>query len=254
MRPALAFAAGVILFVLALLMTAPAALLDRRVDALSAGRVRLANATGTLWQGSGEIVLLPSGTRLPLFWRAELWPLVRGEVRATFGFDADAPRSTALVFGSDRLEVRDLELSLPVESIVRAAGPALSLAARGNLALRVERFVHRPDELDAQLSLQWNNATVPAFPPDERIALGDVRVDVAGRGAVVTGPVRNTGGEVEITGQAGVAAAGTLQLTATLRPRVSDRERAERIATALAAIGAPDGQGGYTLNLKGYWR
>jgi general secretion pathway protein N len=253
MRPALAVAAGAILLAFMLLLTAPAALLDRRIDALSAGRLRLANATGTLWQGSGEIVLLPA-TRLPLFWRAELWPLVRGEVRAAIGFDPDVPRSTMVVFGSDHLDLRDLEMSLPVESIVRSAGPALPLAARGDLALRVERFLQRPDLLDAQLSLQWSNASVPAFPPDERIALGDVRVDLAGRGAVITGPVRNTGGEVEITGQAGIAAAGTLQLTATVRPRSGERDRAERIANALAAIGAPDGQGGYTLSLKGSWR
>jgi len=254
MRPALAFVAGAILLAFMLVLTAPAALLDRRIDALSAGRVRLANATGTLWKGSGELVLLPGVTRLPVFWRAELWPLARGEVRAAIGFDPDVPQSAAVVFGSDRLDVRDLEVSLPVESIVRSASPALPLAARGNLALRVERFMQRPDLLDAQLSVQWNDASVPAFPPDERIALGDVRVDLAGRGAVVTGPVRNTGGEVEITGQVGIAATGTLQLTATLRPRSGDRDRAERIANALAAIGAPDGQGGYTLSVKGSWR
>ena len=254
MRPALAVAAGAILLALALLLTAPATLLDRRIDALSAGRVRLANATGTLWRGSGELVLLPSGTRLPLLWRTDPWPLVRGEIHSTIGFDVDAPPSAVLVVGNDRLDVRGLELSLPVESIVRAAGPALPLAATGNLALRVERLLQQPDLIDAQLSLQWDDASVPALPPGERIALGDVRVELAGRGAVITGPVRNAGGEVEINGQAGLAAAGTLQLTATLRPRSSDRDRAERIASALAAIGSPDGQGGYTVSLKGSWR
>jgi hypothetical protein len=220
MRPALAIAAGAILLGLALALTAPATLLDRRIDALSAGRLRLANAAGTLWRGSGEIVLLPSGTRLPVAWRAELWPLFRGELHATIGVDAGTPDSV-LVLGNDRLDVRDLEVSLPAESVVRAAGPALPLAARGDLALRVERLVQRPD---------------------------------LGRGAVITGTVRNTGGEVELVGQVGVGAAGTLQLTATLRPRSNDRERAEQIAASLAAIGSRDGQGGYTVNLKGSWR
>jgi hypothetical protein len=120
--------------------------------------------------------------------------------------------------------------------------------------LRIERLSQRPDLIDAQLGLQWNDASVPALTPGERIGLGDVRVDLAGRGAVITGPVRNAGGEVEIDGQVVLAAAGTMQLTATLRPRASDRERAERVANALATIAAPDGRGGYTLSLKGSWR
>src|SRR2546421_129634 len=71
LRPALAFAAGALLLAIALLIIAPAALLDARINMLSDGRLRIANATGTLWQGSGELVLLPAGARQAFFWRLD---------------------------------------------------------------------------------------------------------------------------------------------------------------------------------------
>ena len=81
-----------------------------------------------------------------------------------------------------------------------------------------------------------------------------VRIALNGRGTAVNGPLRNSGGDVEIDGQLDVGAAGTARLEATLRPRARDRERADRIAMTLAALGSPDGQGGYRVIWAGTWR
>ena len=254
MRPALAFAAGAALLAITLVIIAPAALLDARVNALSDGRVRIANAAGTLWHGSGELVLLPAGTREPLFWRLEAWPLLRGETRATIALDADGARSATIVYGRDRLEVRDLDVSLPAQSVLLAAAPKTPLAVGGSLALHVERLVQLPSLLDAQLSGEWRGGSVPGSSADAPISLGDVRIALNGRGAVVNGPLHNSGGDVEIDGQVEIGAAGTARLDATVRPRSSDRERADRIAVALGALGASDGRGGYRITWTGAWR
>ena len=254
MRPALVLTAGAVLLAIALLIIAPAALLDARIAALSAGRVRIANAAGTLWRGSGELVLLPAGTRQPLLWRLEAWPLLRGEVRATIALEADGARSATVAYGSDRLEVRDLDVSLPAQSVLLAAQPKAPLAVGGSLVLHVERFVQLPDVLDAQLSGEWRGGSVPGSPADPPLSLGDVRIALNGRGAAINGPLRNTGGDVEIDGQVEIAAAGTLRLDASVRPRSGDRERAGRIAVALAALGTPDGQGGSRVTWTGAWK
>lgn len=254
MRPALAFAAGAALLAITLLIIAPAALLDARINALSDGRVRVANAAGTLWHGSGELVLLPSGTRQPLFWRLEAWPLLRGEIRATIALDADGARSATVVYGRDRLDVRDLDVSLPAQSVLLAAAPKTPLGFGGSLALHVERLVRLPDVLDGQLSGEWRDGSVRGSSADAPIFLGDVRIALNGRGAEINGPLRNSGGDVEIDGQVAAGAAGTVRLDATVRPRSSDRERADRIAVALAALGAPDGRGGYRVAWTGAWR
>ena len=254
MRPALAFAAGAVLLAIALLIIAPAALLDARINALSDGRLRIANATGTLWQGSGELVLMPAGPRQPLFWRLEAWPLLRGEIRATITPAANGARSTTIAYGRDRLEVRDLDVSLPAQSVLLAAVPKTPLAVGGSLALHVERLVQLPEALEAQLSAEWRDGTIPGSLVGAPIFFGDVRIALSGRGTAITGPLHNSGGDVEIDGQFDVGAAGTARLDATLRPRGSDRERADRIAMTLAALGAPDGRGGYRVIWTGAWR
>ncbi len=241
MRPALAWAAGTVLLAITLLFIAPAALLDVRINALSDGRLRIANATGTLWQGSGELVLLPAGTRQPFFWRLDAWPLLRGEIRATIGFGADGTQSAMVTYGRDRLEVRDLDVSMPAQGVLLAANPKTPLAVGGSFVLHVERLVQLPEVLDAQLSAEWRDGSLPGLLIDAPISLGDVRIALNGRG-------------IAINGQLDVGAAGTAGLDATVRPRGNDRERADRIAIALAALGTPDGRGGYRVIWKGTWR
>jgi hypothetical protein len=254
LRPALALAAGTVLLAIALLFIAPAALLDARISALSDGRLRIANSAGTLWRGSGELVLLPAGTRQPFFWRLDAWPLLRGEIRATIAFGAEGTRSAMVTYGRDRLDVRDLDVSIPAQAVLLAANPKTPLAVGGRLVLHVERLVQLPDVLDVQLSAEWRDGSIPALLVDAPISLGDLRIALNGRGAAINGPLRNSGGEVEIDGQLDVGAAGTARLDATVRPRGSDRDRADRIAMALAALGVPDGRGGYRLTWTGAWR
>jgi general secretion pathway protein N len=256
MRPALAVAAGALLLAGALVITAPAALLDTRIATLSAGHLRLANTTGTVWNGSGELVLLPARTNQALRWRLDVWPLLRGELRAAIINESAGAPSTTVVYGRDHLELRTLELAVPVESILPLATTA-KLALGGTVRVQVDHLLWRGDALDAQLSVQWRDASVPGPPgprADVRIALGEVRIDLTGRGSELTGPVRNIGGEVEINGQVSVAAAGASSLEATLRPRSSDRERTDAVTAALSTLGLPDGQGGYRVRWSGAWR
>lgn len=255
MRPALAVAIGAVLLAATLIVAAPASLLDTRIAALSQGRMRLANATGTVWNGSGDLVLLPALSRQPLRWRLDVLPLLHGEIRGTIGGERDGALSTTLAYGRDRIELRTLDLSLPVESVARLAsatknGPALG----GNLRLQIDHWVWLGDALDAQLILQWRDASVGGPRADAPIGLGEVQVDLNGRGAEVSGPVRNAGGEVEITGQLTLAAAGAARLDLTVRPRTTDRERADMITAALSMLGAADGNGGYRVRWTGAWR
>jgi general secretion pathway protein N len=253
MRPVLAVATAAVLLFAALLVTAPAALFDARVAALSAGHLRLVNTDGTIWNGSGELVLLPAGTRQPLRWRLDAWPLLGGEVRAQIASEAAGVPDATVVYGRDHLELRALEFALPVESIVPLATSA-KLALGGTLLVHVDHLVWLGNALDAQLTAQWRDASLPGPRPDARIALGDVRIDLSGHGSELSGPVRNAGGEVEITGQVALAAAGASSVELVLRPRGSERGRVDPLTATLATLGVPDGQGGYHVHWSGAWR
>lgn len=253
MRPALAIAAGAVLLSGALVITAPATLLDSRLASSSGGQLRLADAAGTIWNGSGEVVLLPAAARVPLRWRLDAWPLLRGEVRAALATQTEFAPGATLVYGRDRFELSTLDLALPVESILPFA-TRTNIALGGTLTVHVNHLTWVAGALDGQLTLQWRDASLPGPRADTRIGLGDVRIDLSGRGVELSGPVRNTGGDVEINGQLALTAAGATSLDATLRPRGADRERADRVTAALSTLGAPDAEGGYHVHWSGAWR
>jgi hypothetical protein len=252
MRFLLALAIAAALLAGALLVAAPATLLDARLAALSDGHLRVANASGTLWNGSGELVLLPAGTRQPLRWHLDAWPLLRGELRVTLAAEGQGVPAT-VVYGRNHLELRTLALTLPVESVLPLATTA-KLALGGTLLVQVDHLLWVGDALDAQLTVQWQDASVPAPGAEVPIALGDVHIDLGGRGSELAGPVSNRGGEVDISGQVTVAAAGAARLEANLRPRAAERERSDLVTGALATLGVPDGQGGYRVGWTGAWR
>jgi hypothetical protein len=253
MRTAIAVAIAVVALAAALMFEAPASLLDARLASISDGRVRIAHAAGTLWRGSGDLVLAAGGAQRPVEWRIEAWPLLRGELRGSFTGGADSQRIATFDASGDKLELRGIELALPMEALLRTLGaPSLLASAGGEVTLRVDRFVHGADALDAQVALQWSNASLPGQRPDLRIALGDVHAELSGQGREVPGTIENSGGDVDIRGTLRASANGSARVDLDVRPRPGiARDRADAIATALGLIGSPDGQGGYRVAWAG---
>jgi general secretion pathway protein N len=249
MRPLIAVGLGAALLLLALAIEAPATLVDGRLDAASAGRLRLTGATGTVWNGSGELRLLPEPSATQLAWQVDPWPLLWGELRGTLGTeDKASPRASFAVAGGD-FSLRDVRLTLPADALLRASGaPAILAPAGGNIAVRADTFTRRGDNFEGRADVRWDGASLPGARPDDRIALGDVRFDAAGQGKDIAGTLSNVGGDVEIIGTAAVSASGAGPVDVVLRPRGGiDPERAKLIAGALATVGRPDGSGGFRI-------
>ena len=252
MKTLLGLAAAIALLV-ALAVTAPASLVDQRLEALSAGRLRVADASGTLWSGTGELVLMPRGMRRAVAWHLDAWPLALGELRGTVAIDAAGARRAAFAYGPRNVMLRRLDLALPMESVLEAYGvPGALVAAGGSLTLHVERFVRQAEAIDADAVLQWRDASLPSPRPGVRIALGDVRLDLRGTGAEVGGALSNRGGDVEVAGRVALSSLLIPRIDLTARPRAGlDRHQAEAIAAALSLVGAPEGQGAYRIVWSG---
>jgi general secretion pathway protein N len=240
-------------FAAALILLAPASLLDARLASISEGRVRIANATGTLWHGSGDLVLAAGGAQRPVAWSIDAWPLLRGELRGSFTGGADSQRIGTFDASGNKLELRGIELAVPMETLLRTLGaPSILASAGGEVTLRVDRLVRGADTLDAQLAMMWSNASLPSQSPDLRIALGDVRAELSGQGREVPGTIQHTGGDVDLRGTLSAAANGSTRVDLQVKPRAGiARDRADAIATALGLIGTPDGQGGYRVAWAG---
>jgi general secretion pathway protein N len=245
MRLWVAVVCGVALVVAALIVEAPASVADWRLGAMTGDRLHIANASGTLWDGSGDLLASGSSVRRHIAWRLERWPLLRGELRGTLATDADDDRVGSFVVDHAKVELEGFELAMPMEALLRAAGaPPLIASAGGDFGVHVDRFVRDADALDVALAVQWRNASLPGLGPFARVMLGDIHTELSGRGREVSGPLANTGGEVEIDGTVTAVADGAPRVEATIRPRAGiDRERASTLALALSALGPADAEG-----------
>jgi general secretion pathway protein N len=253
MQRAIVLIVGAALFLLALLIMAPASLVDGRLDALSAGRLRLAHASGTLWNGAGDVRVLPGNVGIPVSWHIDAWPLLWGELRGTLSGVDDAAPPASFMLSAHESTVRNVGMALPAGVLLRAAGAPVALAtAGGNVSVRISELTRRGDRVDGQLALRWDQATLQAAligpRPSPRIALGDVRFDGTGQGSGIAGTLANAGGDVEISGAVSAFVDGTARVDVLVRPRAGvDAERSGAIAGALAAIGRPDGGGAFRI-------
>jgi len=251
MRPWLAIVCGISLLAVALIVEAPASLLELYLAAIAGGRIHVANTSGTLWRGAGELVLA-DGDRRRIAWRLDPWALLGGEVRGSLSGEGTAPDARFAVDGS-KLELDGFALTMPIAELQRAAGVSSTLAsAGGEIAIRVDRLVRDTGAIDVQLALQWRDASIAGPGAYPRIALGEIQAELSGRGREVSGPVTNRGGEVEIDGRVTASAAGRQRIEASIRPRPGiDKGHAEAIVAVLSAIGTPDAQGGYRIAWAG---
>ncbi len=248
MRGWLFIGAGAVLLVVALTIEAPATLLDQRIAALSQDRLRIVAATGSLWRGSGELTLLPDGTRIPIAWRLKPMPLLRGELAGSLTVD-DVNRPATFTVGQDDFSAHDFALTLPAAAVMRTAGvPDALVVAGGTLVLAVADLARRGDRLEGRVDLRWKDAALPEPRSGTRIALGEVHMAAAGSGTQIPATLTNSGGDVNISGSLVFSTRDMPRIDARIAPRAGlATERREAIAAALAGIGRADGTGGYRI-------
>jgi len=251
MRAWLVVAAGALLLLTAVAVKAPAALADRQLDALTKGRLRIADAAGTLWNGAGALVLLPNGARIPVVWHLDAMPLLRSRLSGTLGHDSTQSAQSQSTFdvGSDDFAVRELAVALPAEALLRVSdAPAMVTGAGGMVELRSDAFTMHRGVFEGNFVVRWQGASLPGPQPELRLSLGDVRLDGIGSGGEIKGLLSNTGGDIEINGTLTLAGTGAAGLEARLKPRAGvDAERSKAIQAALSMIGAADASGGFRV-------
>ena len=219
MRSLLVVAAAALLLAAAIAAEAPATLVDRQLDSLTHGRLRVADATGTIWNGSGALVLLPYNARIPVQWHIDALPLLRSRLSGTLGRDLteSSIESSAATFelGGDDFMVRRLVIAFPAEALLRATdAPALITAAGGTVEVRADAFAMRGGAFDGGFIARWQGASLPGPRPEVRVSLGDVRLDGVGNGDEIKGALSNVGGDIEITGAVSLAATGATRVEA----------------------------------------
>lgn len=226
--------------------TAPASWIDVLASTQTAGRLRLAEAEGTVWRGSGRIVwadtgesaesrLSLSGVALPgrVHWQLSPLALFLGLIEASVSIDGMAQpvalqgTPAALRLGNGRLELPRIELSAlgsPWNTVRPAGAVALSWS---NIALSPRRF-----EGTVLIELRSVASALSSVRP-----LGSYRIEVRGEGGHAQVTMSTIDGALAISGEGQVGPAG-MGFNAQARAARADDERLRGL---LGLIGRREG-------------
>lgn len=192
----------------ALLLYAPAAWLAAGVARASQGQVLLADARGTVWSGSAQLVLTggPQSTDATALPERVQWTLrpslagLRGELLPTCCSAKPTSLLASARWGSARLQLSALRMQLPAALLSGLGTPWNTLSPQGQLNISAD-----------SLAVQWTqgravlegSATVDMLDASSRLStlhpLGDYRLSLSG-GATPSVQLQTLQGALQLSG------------------------------------------------------
>lgn len=194
-------ATGLGIYLSALIATLPATLADAGLNAASAGRMRVADAQGTLWSGSGHFEVRAADGRsaygTALAWRLHPGALIRARIGYTVQVGTGSGPFPVTISWS-RIEVADARIDLPASALALGAPTLAPLALSGHLRVDIPEFSVGRGNAAGNAVLRWQAAASALSPVSP---LGDYEVRFSADGtamhtslATLHGPLQLDGG------------------------------------------------------------
>lgn len=237
----------------------PASYADAALAHATQGRMRLAQAQGTIWNGSAKLVLAAGGgasavgdAQAPAFgrddllvdgvaipgrvdWRIRALPLLVGQLDAQLRFDRVArPVRVHGSWGEVRIDAGAVEL--PSVELGRLGSPWNTVRPAGALSLSWENLVLRPAGLDGRARIELRGASSAMTPVRP---LGSYRVDVVGRGNRAELSIATIDGPLRLQGNGSFDANRGLRFVAEATAEARERDR---LQSFLGLIGPREGE------------
>jgi general secretion pathway protein N len=240
-------ALGLGAYALGLIATAPASLIDAGLEQASEGRLRLAEAHGTLWSGTGQIEMRDrmhrSGVARSIAWRVLPLYFLRGQLRGEVVLD-QAAKQFPVTISLSQIEVADADVNLPAAALGLAVPKLGPLGLTGDVLLHVARLSLGRNAIQGNAILQWRGAG-SAFT---RVSpLGDYELRFEGEGAAVRASLRTLQGPLQLDGQGSWASGGNPAFLGTAR---IPPEHLQQLAPLMRLIAVERSQGNFELQLK----
>jgi general secretion pathway protein N len=218
-------AIGFGLYASALAAMAPATLLDARLAQVSGGRIRLADAQGTLWSGDGLIEVRDavgrSAYRSLLAWRLSPASVLHARLVYDLAFGRQATRFR-LAASPSRVEIGGVDVRLPAGVLGLALPKLAVLELGGELRLQIGDLVVGSRYLRGGATLQWLDAASGLTPISP---LGRYELRVVGEGSSGRVQLQTLQGPLSLDGAGGwrPGAAPLLTATAQVPPQYRDQ-------------------------------
>lgn len=229
---------------------APAGLAHVAVSRATLGRLGLAEADGTVWRGSGRLVLVDvasaadgsarrevlPGVAIPgrIAWDIRALPLLLGLVEANVRIDGmAAPVRVAGQLG--RVEVGPGAFSLPSVELGQLGSPWNTIKPAGALSVKWEALTLRQGTFDGRADIELRDASSALTPVRP---LGSYRLRVVGGGQKADLSIETIDGPLRLSGNGTWDARAGARFTATATADAAERSR---LNAFLGLIGRRDG-------------
>lgn len=234
-------------YVLFLVVLAPATLLDAELRHATDGRLRLAQAHGTLWSGSGQLQIVnPTATDSvgkALSWSLQPRALWRGRLDFEVAIDQAANRFP-LHLSLGGIELGKVDFALPASALGVALPRLAPLAPRGELVFHVARFAVAGDDVAVDAVMTWRDASsaLTTVAP-----LGTYELQATGADGLVNLVLRTTSGPLQLNGKGSARGQGPLVFAATARV---DAQHRAQLTPLLRLIAIERSNGEFALQFS----
>ena len=195
----LAFGLGA--YAAALVVLVPATLIDAQLQRASHGRLRLAEAHGSLWSGAGWIEIRDAegkaGVAKRLAWRVLPVSLLRARLVAEVGLD-QAAKPFPVSISLSRMEIADAGIRVPAAVLGLGLPRLAPLRLSGEVLISVPRLSVERGRMDGEATLQWRAAGSALSPISP---LGEFEVQIKAVGPAVHAALSTLNGPLQLEGK-----------------------------------------------------
>lgn len=221
------------------------------IERASQGHVRLADPQGTLWSGSG-VVLLAAGrdsdapaTSLPerLGWQVKPTGLLTGtlDLVLTHPSALNQPLSVRAPLTGGPVRLGAATVRLPASLLVGLGAPFNTVRPGGQLQLTWDGLSIAPGRVEGRLDAEWRDASSSLAPVRP---LGHYRLQFEGLAPGARVQLRTLTGPLELVADGTIGASGRLRMTGRARAMPgTDAIVRSQLSTLISLLGRPDGDG-----------
>lgn len=241
------------------MVIAPAQWIASALSNATGGRIELADAGGTAWNGSAVLVLAssPDATAprasLPerLTWRLSPWSLITGQFDLTVTHPSALSQPLAVrapLFGAGGATLSATTLRLPASLLIGVGAPWNTIRPGGILLVNWDRLQIARDRIQGNFSAEWQYASSALTPVSP---MGHYRLQTNGVWPGTQLDLLTISGPLELKGSGTIAADGRVRFTGRAQAMAgTDPGVKAQLTGLISLLGRRDGEGAL-LNFGG---
>lgn len=258
MRKLLYVVAALAALAVTVLVIAPAQWAAQAVDRASAGHFELAEASGTLWNGSALLVIAsspePGAARATLpervAWRLDPWTLLLGQLDLTVTHPSALAQPLAVrapLFGGTTT-LSATTVRLPASLLVGLGAPWNTVRPGGVLLVSWDRLQIEPHRMQGNISAEWQYASSALTPVSP---MGHYRLQTNGVWPGTQIDLLTISGPLELRGSGTIPEGGRIRFTGRAQAMAgTDPGVKAQLTGLISLLGRRDGEGAI-LNFGG---